>query len=186
MRDLTGRRVRLLLKVNFVLISISLYFTSIYIYIHTSTSLHHKSSPPFSTSKHILSTHQTHPHLSTQRPRSPLPSPRFHARPRSLLQYAPNLARPRKILLPPRRLPPRRPSTRASLQRPLHSQRTPSPLLPRTQIYISKYPASSQKQYRYSIVFVLRAHSPVIVNTDELTTPITGVFERPMRGIRAG
>jgi hypothetical protein len=37
------------------------------------------------------------------------------------------------------------------------------------------------KKYRYSIVFVLRAHSPIPVNTDELTTAITGEFEKPIR-----
>jgi hypothetical protein len=42
------------------------------------------------------------------------------------------------------------------------------------------------KKYRYSIVFVLRAHSPVLVNTDDLTTPITGQFESPLKGIIAG
>ncbi|KAF5387208.1 hypothetical protein D9757_006901 [Collybiopsis confluens] len=35
---------------------------------------------------------------------------------------------------------------------------------------------SSQGPYRYSIVFVLRAHSPVPIDTDLLTTEITGPF----------
>lgn len=39
---------------------------------------------------------------------------------------------------------------------------------------------------RYSIVFVLQAHAPVPVNTDELTTLITGNFTRPMKGVIAG
>lgn len=41
------------------------------------------------------------------------------------------------------------------------------------------------KPYRYSIVFVLRAHSPVVVNTDELTTEITGQHHNPLNGIEA-
>jgi hypothetical protein len=40
-------------------------------------------------------------------------------------------------------------------------------------------------RYRYSIVFVLRAHYPVPINTDELTTCITGPFYDPMKGITA-
>jgi hypothetical protein len=44
---------------------------------------------------------------------------------------------------------------------------------------------STPKNYRYSIVFVLRAHSPVLVNTDILTTPITGEFKDPLRDIQA-
>ncbi|KAF2489576.1 hypothetical protein BU16DRAFT_531112 [Lophium mytilinum] len=43
-----------------------------------------------------------------------------------------------------------------------------------------------QPNYRYSIVFVLRAHEPVIVDTDTLTTQITGKFEKPIRGVTAG
>jgi isopenicillin N synthase-like dioxygenase len=41
------------------------------------------------------------------------------------------------------------------------------------------------KKYRYSIVFVLRAHSPVIVNTDEMTSRITGEHAEPIRGMEA-
>jgi isopenicillin N synthase-like dioxygenase len=44
----------------------------------------------------------------------------------------------------------------------------------------------SERNYRYSIVFVLRAHSPVMVNTDNLTTPITGEFKDPIRDVPAG
>jgi len=44
---------------------------------------------------------------------------------------------------------------------------------------------TSEKNYRYSIVFVLRAHSPVVVNTDVLTTPITGKFQTPIRDTEA-
>ncbi|KAN0108386.1 Clavaminate synthase-like protein [Hyaloscypha variabilis] len=43
-----------------------------------------------------------------------------------------------------------------------------------------------EASYRYSVVFVLRAHGPILVNTDELTTPLTGIFSKPMKGIRAG
>jgi hypothetical protein len=43
-----------------------------------------------------------------------------------------------------------------------------------------------EASYRYSVVFVLRAHAPILVNTDELTTPLTGIFSKPMKGIRAG
>lgn len=43
----------------------------------------------------------------------------------------------------------------------------------------------TRRNYRYSIVFVLRAHSPVLVNTDNLTTPITGQFQSPLRDIEA-
>jgi hypothetical protein len=46
-------------------------------------------------------------------------------------------------------------------------------------------PGSLRKQYRYSIVFVLRAHSPVPINTDNLTTRITGQFSHPLRDITA-
>ena len=42
-----------------------------------------------------------------------------------------------------------------------------------------------QRNYRYSIVLVLRAHSPVPVNTDDLTTSITGEFQQPLKGITA-
>lgn len=41
------------------------------------------------------------------------------------------------------------------------------------------------RNYRFSIVFVLRAHLPIPVDTDALTTPITGKFEHPLRGITA-
>lgn len=43
----------------------------------------------------------------------------------------------------------------------------------------------SSKQYRYSIVFVLRAHYPIPVDTDKLTTPITGEFSKPLRDVTA-
>jgi len=46
-------------------------------------------------------------------------------------------------------------------------------------------PDREGKNYRYSIVFVLRAHSPVLVNTDHLTTPITGEHRDPIRDVTA-
>jgi hypothetical protein len=48
-----------------------------------------------------------------------------------------------------------------------------------------KADTATNKLYRYSIVFVLRAHSPAIVNTDSLTTSITGDFQNPIRDIQA-
>ena len=45
---------------------------------------------------------------------------------------------------------------------------------------LHKADTETDKHYRYSIVFVLRAHSPVIVNTDSLTSSITGEFENPI------
>lgn len=44
----------------------------------------------------------------------------------------------------------------------------------------SSTPASN---FRYSMVFVLRAHWPVTIDTDTLETPITGPFDKPMKGI---
>jgi hypothetical protein len=41
-------------------------------------------------------------------------------------------------------------------------------------------------RYRYSIVFVLRAHEPVIINSEELETKITGTWLEPLQGITAG
>lgn len=43
-----------------------------------------------------------------------------------------------------------------------------------------------EKRYRYSIVFVLRTHEPVMVNSDKLETEITGKWEKPMKNITAG
>jgi len=55
---------------------------------------------------------------------------------------------------------------------------------------VVSYPSSyatqtNPKNYRYSIVFILRAHSPVEIDTDELTTSITGRFEKSLRGVTA-
>ncbi|KAF7908383.1 uncharacterized protein EAF01_004138 [Botrytis porri] len=43
---------------------------------------------------------------------------------------------------------------------------------------------SARKYYRYSIVFVLRGHEDVSIDTDELRTPITGRWKKPMKGLK--
>ncbi|OAL46618.1 hypothetical protein IQ07DRAFT_590725 [Pyrenochaeta sp. DS3sAY3a] len=43
-----------------------------------------------------------------------------------------------------------------------------------------------EPQYRFSIVFVLRAHEPLLINSDDLETAITGKWEKPMNGVTAG
>ncbi|KAL6709165.1 hypothetical protein ACN47E_001981 [Coniothyrium glycines] len=43
-----------------------------------------------------------------------------------------------------------------------------------------------EKNYRFSIVFVLRAHEPIIINSDDLETKITGKWMEPLRGVTAG
>jgi hypothetical protein len=43
-----------------------------------------------------------------------------------------------------------------------------------------------EKHYRYSIVFVLRAHEPVLINSSLLETPITGKWAEPMNDVTAG
>jgi hypothetical protein len=65
---------------------------------------------------------------------------------------------------------------------------------PRTQGSLGNASATStsssnvdeKKAYRYSIVFVLRADEEVVVDTDALTTPITGIFAHPIKSVRAG
>ncbi|KAH7355780.1 hypothetical protein BKA66DRAFT_502633 [Pyrenochaeta sp. MPI-SDFR-AT-0127] len=47
-------------------------------------------------------------------------------------------------------------------------------------------PAVEEKAYRFSIVLVLRAHEPVIINSDELVTDITGKWADPIKGVTAG
>ncbi|KAF2627471.1 hypothetical protein BU25DRAFT_411076 [Macroventuria anomochaeta] len=42
-----------------------------------------------------------------------------------------------------------------------------------------------EKRYRFSIVFVLRAHEPVVINSDELETDITGKWPEPVLGLTA-
>ncbi|KAL5417678.1 hypothetical protein PMIN04_007637 [Paraphaeosphaeria minitans] len=43
-----------------------------------------------------------------------------------------------------------------------------------------------EKRYRHSIVFVLRAHEPVVVESAELETEITGRWAVPVSGVTAG
>jgi hypothetical protein len=43
-----------------------------------------------------------------------------------------------------------------------------------------------EKRYRFSIVFVLRAHGPVIIDSDALETRVTGKWKEPMKGVTAG
>lgn len=43
-----------------------------------------------------------------------------------------------------------------------------------------------EKAYRYSIVFVLRAHELVLIDSQALETRITGTWDTPMKGITAG
>jgi hypothetical protein len=45
---------------------------------------------------------------------------------------------------------------------------------------------SSGKRYRFSIVFVLRAHEPIVVESDTLETEITGKWTRPLNGETVG
>ncbi|KAH7138845.1 hypothetical protein B0J11DRAFT_26448 [Dendryphion nanum] len=45
---------------------------------------------------------------------------------------------------------------------------------------------TSGPMYRFSIVFVLRAHEPVEINSDLLTTKITGPWREPLSGITVG
>lgn len=46
--------------------------------------------------------------------------------------------------------------------------------------------ATADKHYRFSIVFVLRAHEPVIINSDDFETGITGPWQKPIRDVAAG
>ncbi|KAI4699950.1 hypothetical protein J4E81_003983 [Alternaria sp. BMP 2799] len=47
-------------------------------------------------------------------------------------------------------------------------------------------PSTDAKKYRFSIVFVLRAHEPLIINSDSFETEVTGKWLEPMNGITAG
>jgi hypothetical protein len=58
----------------------------------------------------------------------------------------------------------------------------PDPPLPTGSEPVTEKPG---RGYRFSIVFVLRAHSPIEVDTDTLTTPITGKFQHPLKDIKA-
>ena len=50
----------------------------------------------------------------------------------------------------------------------------------------SHSPLPEPRQYRHSIVFVLRAYEPAIVNSDFLETTITGKWALPVRNVTAG
>ncbi|KAF2024081.1 hypothetical protein EK21DRAFT_79526 [Setomelanomma holmii] len=43
-----------------------------------------------------------------------------------------------------------------------------------------------EKRYRFSIVFVLRAHEPVVIDSDALETNITGKWDEPLKDVTAG
>ncbi|KAI4665617.1 uncharacterized protein J4E78_003079 [Alternaria triticimaculans] len=47
-------------------------------------------------------------------------------------------------------------------------------------------PSTDDKKYRFSIVFVLRAHEPLIINSDSFETEVTGKWLEPMNGVTAG
>ncbi|KAK0116699.1 hypothetical protein ONS96_012551 [Cadophora gregata f. sp. sojae] len=49
----------------------------------------------------------------------------------------------------------------------------------------SKASSDPGNNWRHSIVFVMRAHLPVPINTDDLTTEITGPFLKPLKGVTA-
>lgn len=51
---------------------------------------------------------------------------------------------------------------------------------------LSETPTPEPPKYRFSIVFVLRAYEPAIVNSDLLETEITGKWAEPVRGVSAG
>jgi hypothetical protein len=43
-----------------------------------------------------------------------------------------------------------------------------------------------EKRYRFSIVFVLRAHEPVLIDSDVLETAVTGKWQEPLKDVTAG
>lgn len=47
---------------------------------------------------------------------------------------------------------------------------------------VRSYDDVRDRKYRFSIVFVLRAHWPVVVDTDKMTSRITGPHEVPIKG----
>lgn len=57
---------------------------------------------------------------------------------------------------------------------------------PHAAVYLSPQKKDGEKRYRFSIVLVLRAYGPTIINSDELETQITGKWPKPMRGVTAG
>lgn len=47
---------------------------------------------------------------------------------------------------------------------------------------VRSYPEYKDRKYRFSIVFVLRAHWPVVIDTDKMTSRITGPHAKPIKG----
>jgi isopenicillin N synthase-like dioxygenase len=47
---------------------------------------------------------------------------------------------------------------------------------------VRSYPDYKDRKYRFSIVFVLRAHWPVVIDTDKMTSRITGSHAKPIKG----
>jgi len=47
---------------------------------------------------------------------------------------------------------------------------------------VRSYPDYNHRKYRFSIVFVLRAHWPVVIDTDKMTSRITGLHSKPIKG----
>ena len=47
---------------------------------------------------------------------------------------------------------------------------------------VRSYDDVGSHKYRFSIVFVLRAHSPVVIDTDKMTSRVTGLHEQPIKG----
>ncbi len=50
---------------------------------------------------------------------------------------------------------------------------------------VRSYPDYKDRKYRFSIVFVLRAHWPVVIDTDKMTSRITGPHAKPIKGVTA-
>ena len=80
--------------------------------------------------------------------------------------------------------------TGRQLQQLSNGRYTPGPhqvrSYPDPPAHVEEPTGAPARTYRFSIVFVLRAHSPIPVNSDNLTTAITGEFKRPLRNIIAG
>ncbi|CBX96546.1 hypothetical protein LEMA_P108110.1 [Plenodomus lingam JN3] len=62
--------------------------------------------------------------------------------------------------------------------------RLPGPSSPST--VSASAPVEEKTRYRFSIVFVLRAHEPVLINSADFETEIVGTWPEPMRGVTAG
>ncbi|KAH9877820.1 hypothetical protein J1614_003037 [Plenodomus biglobosus] len=50
----------------------------------------------------------------------------------------------------------------------------------------STFPSIDEKRYRFSVVFVLRAHEPVVFNSADFETEIVGKWLEPMQDVTAG